>query len=542
MSFLFILLGSRDWHLSSIGDHSSSSHGYGGGWRLPDKLRIVKPLEGSLTLHHWQRLAKPHLGNILEERSGVATKGNVRRHKLEEVESDLGLSDFEEDCGDESLEPVRSWIKPDATRTNMTFTDCTVMHPDDLNLAQTKLTSSYEGLQLSSGFYDDMSRSVSRMSSRCTSQMSSRRGSVSESGYCRRPGALTFSSNIGLARVLNERHIGGHMTGSTTSLNTTVNSLTPSIISTPTGVRSFTPTGTPLNSPMHTPPGTPPEMINDQNAGAGLVQSFFSSVKAALYGEQQKEAKTQRIKRKKSMRKTKTFGILQKVEEVGVENLIGASPVPSSSSRESSVSRTSSSDDSSPAPDSKYRMPHTLSDFDLRFMHNAYGSTAHGLDQSVDELEDISPGSLTMPSLKEYSQQDPTVGQLSAPTFSMYGRPSLSPGDFGRVPSPGFDSLEPTGGAVSGRYLGASAVVGGRGPGRVISSPGEKRPAQLLGAMGVPGQPGTGALMTRPDLGSVPVTSGAGGFGPRSPMDEQQQAGFIGNIASMFFGRKGGLL
>ena len=42
--------------------------------RLPDKLRIVKPLEGSLTLHHWTRLATPHLGGVLEERLGVAIK------------------------------------------------------------------------------------------------------------------------------------------------------------------------------------------------------------------------------------------------------------------------------------------------------------------------------------------------------------------------------------------------------------------------------------------------------------------------------------
>ena len=44
--------------------------------RLPDKLRIVKPIEGSLTLHNWSRLATPHLGGVLEERCGVAIKGN----------------------------------------------------------------------------------------------------------------------------------------------------------------------------------------------------------------------------------------------------------------------------------------------------------------------------------------------------------------------------------------------------------------------------------------------------------------------------------
>ncbi|KAB5584393.1 hypothetical protein PHYPO_G00107030 [Pangasianodon hypophthalmus] len=42
---------------------------------LPEKLQIVKPMEGSLTLHHWQQLAKPHLASILDLHPGVITKG-----------------------------------------------------------------------------------------------------------------------------------------------------------------------------------------------------------------------------------------------------------------------------------------------------------------------------------------------------------------------------------------------------------------------------------------------------------------------------------
>ncbi|XP_030638212.1 trafficking kinesin-binding protein 2 isoform X2 [Chanos chanos] len=42
---------------------------------LPEKLQIVKPMEGSLTLHHWQQLAKPHLATILDPHPGVVTKG-----------------------------------------------------------------------------------------------------------------------------------------------------------------------------------------------------------------------------------------------------------------------------------------------------------------------------------------------------------------------------------------------------------------------------------------------------------------------------------
>ena len=33
-------------------------------WRLPEKLQIVKPMEGSQTLHHWSQLATPTLGKI----------------------------------------------------------------------------------------------------------------------------------------------------------------------------------------------------------------------------------------------------------------------------------------------------------------------------------------------------------------------------------------------------------------------------------------------------------------------------------------------
>ncbi|NXC41423.1 TRAK1 protein, partial [Penelope pileata] len=62
---------------------------------LPDKLQIVKPLEGSVTLHHWQQLARPHLGGILVPRPGVLTKDfRPLDTDLEEVYS---LTDLEED-------------------------------------------------------------------------------------------------------------------------------------------------------------------------------------------------------------------------------------------------------------------------------------------------------------------------------------------------------------------------------------------------------------------------------------------------------------
>eukprot|EP00064_Thunnus_orientalis_P014094 superscaffoldBa00002403_g14135 len=62
---------------------------------LPDKLQIVKPLEGSATLHHWQQLAQPHLGVILDARPGVVSKG-YRPLELE-LEQVYPWGGFEED-------------------------------------------------------------------------------------------------------------------------------------------------------------------------------------------------------------------------------------------------------------------------------------------------------------------------------------------------------------------------------------------------------------------------------------------------------------
>lgn len=60
---------------------------------LPEKLQIVKPMEGSLTLHHWQQLAKPHLATILDPHPGIVTKGfrplpQDKAYQLTDLEED----------------------------------------------------------------------------------------------------------------------------------------------------------------------------------------------------------------------------------------------------------------------------------------------------------------------------------------------------------------------------------------------------------------------------------------------------------------------
>ncbi|XP_008430298.1 trafficking kinesin-binding protein 1 isoform X2 [Poecilia reticulata] len=64
---------------------------------LPEKLQIVKPLEGSATLHAWQQLAQPHMGALLDHRPGVVTKGFCTLEQDREQEDSWQLDQPEED-------------------------------------------------------------------------------------------------------------------------------------------------------------------------------------------------------------------------------------------------------------------------------------------------------------------------------------------------------------------------------------------------------------------------------------------------------------
>ncbi|KAM9353747.1 trafficking kinesin-binding protein 1 [Symphorus nematophorus] len=66
---------------------------------LPEKLQIVKPLEGSATLHAWQQLAQPHMGALLDHRPGVVTKGfrTLAHEQEQEQEEGWQLDQPEED-------------------------------------------------------------------------------------------------------------------------------------------------------------------------------------------------------------------------------------------------------------------------------------------------------------------------------------------------------------------------------------------------------------------------------------------------------------
>lgn len=81
---------------------TGSSSGFSGAtWRLPEKLQIVKPMEGSLTLHQWSQLARPNLGSSLDERPCVIARG---QSASSEAPTRYTLDDLEEDDFEVKLE------------------------------------------------------------------------------------------------------------------------------------------------------------------------------------------------------------------------------------------------------------------------------------------------------------------------------------------------------------------------------------------------------------------------------------------------------
>ncbi|KAF7664685.1 hypothetical protein LDENG_00168480 [Lucifuga dentata] len=226
------------------------------GPHLPDKLQIVKPLEGSATLHHWQQLAQPHLGVILDARPGVVPKG-YRPLELE-LEQVYPWGGFEEDepgeqyfqnlptssasnspavpstsssTGDPNPgQPSPSLAPPsppspsphlsntDAlaayypgkcmahTSSTYTFTTCRILHPTD---EQTRVTPSLNTGPTSSSCVMTSTLLATPAGTPCTPRRLSLRPSESSTNL--RDATRTTSTSLGLVRLLQERGISAAM-------------------------------------------------------------------------------------------------------------------------------------------------------------------------------------------------------------------------------------------------------------------------------------------------------------------------------------------
>lgn len=122
--------------IMSTGSSGGLSYSFNHPWRK--KLELVMPMEGSQTLHHWNRLATPTLSGLLEERPGVTIRGG---RGLDELGLHLySLSDVEEDEADHPGKQYETF------GSIYTYTNTCVMHPDD----GMSVTSSLPQSQMSS--------------------------------------------------------------------------------------------------------------------------------------------------------------------------------------------------------------------------------------------------------------------------------------------------------------------------------------------------------------------------------------------------------
>uniref|UniRef100_A0A3B4WQH6 Trafficking kinesin protein 2 n=1 Tax=Seriola lalandi dorsalis TaxID=1841481 RepID=A0A3B4WQH6_SERLL len=257
---------------------------------LPEKLQIVKPME-SLTLHHWQQLAKPHLATILDPHPGVVTKG-FRPLAQDAV---YHLSDMEEDEEDEELRgagvlekgaaergkeeeekeedeeeeeggitfKVRYTSTPEerqnpgkcqsSTFSTYTFTTCRILHPSDV----TQVTPSQSSL---------MANTPSSMRTGPSTPVTPCRLSLGDSFPPRRPPAPTSS----LAKLVLERGISAQVSTDTPPSSPKPTPRQP--------LYRFLPS-TPPNSPTHSPCPSPVPMEPRQHP----ADNFLASRPAELF-------------------------------------------------------------------------------------------------------------------------------------------------------------------------------------------------------------------------------------------------------------------
>uniref|UniRef100_A0A8B9DTX9 Trafficking kinesin protein 1 n=1 Tax=Anser cygnoides TaxID=8845 RepID=A0A8B9DTX9_ANSCY len=315
--------------IMSLGTHSRFSEftGYSGmsissRSYLPEKLQIVKPLEGSATLHHWQQLAQPHLGGILDPRPGVVTKGfRTLDLDLDEV---YCLNDFEEDeTGDISYKglttstPVQhietSVPHPgkcmSQTNSTFTFTTCRILHPSDeltrvtpsLNAAPTPACGSISNLK------------GTPVATPCTP----RRLSLAESFTNLRESTTTMSTSLGLVWLLKERGISAAVynpqSWDRASRGTLLNTYSPKMAIIPS---------TPPNSPMQTPSSSPPSF--EFKCTSPPYDNFLASKPASSILKEVRNKKNIRNSESQTDVSVSNLNLVDKVKRFGIAKVVSS--------------------------------------------------------------------------------------------------------------------------------------------------------------------------------------------------------------------------
>ncbi|XP_024904728.1 trafficking kinesin-binding protein 1 isoform X2 [Pteropus alecto] len=320
---------------------------------LPEKLQIVKPLEGSATLHHWQQLAQPHLGGILDPRPGVVTKGfRTLDVDLDEV---YCLNDFEEDdTGDHISLPSLATSTPvqhpetsgppstvrlrrrgriiaegqsvvskkpcpwrpeqavrahhpgkcmSQTNSTFTFTTCRILHPSD---ELTRVTPS-----LNSAPTPACGSSSHLKSTPAATPCTPRRLSLAESFTNTRESTTTMSTSLGLVWLLKERGISAAVydpqSWNRAGGGSLLHSYTPRMAVIPS---------TPPNSPMQTPTSSPPSF--EFKCTSPPYDNFLASKPASSILREVREKKGVRSSESQTDVSVSNLNLVDKVRRFGV--------------------------------------------------------------------------------------------------------------------------------------------------------------------------------------------------------------------------------
>ncbi|KAM4687682.1 trafficking kinesin-binding protein 1 isoform 3-T3 [Discoglossus pictus] len=315
--------------IMSLGTHSRLSEltgisgmSFGSRSYLPEKLQIVKPLEGSATLHHWQQLAQPHLGGILDPRPGVVTKG-FRTLDLDQ-EDVYCFADFEEDeTGDipyKSLTTSTPVHHSEAsvhhpgkcmsqTNSTFTFTTCRILHPSD---ELTRVTPSLNTTPaLSCGSFNILKSTPA--STPCTP----RRLSLAESFTNLRESTTTMSTSLGLVRLLKEQGISAAMYNPLSWDRAGMDSIISHSLPKMTIIPS-----TPPNSPMQTPSSSPPSI--DFKCTSPPYDNFLASKPASSILKEVREKKNIRSSECQTDVSVSNLNLVDKVKKFGIAKVSGA--------------------------------------------------------------------------------------------------------------------------------------------------------------------------------------------------------------------------
>ncbi|XP_066440604.1 trafficking kinesin-binding protein 1 isoform X4 [Eleutherodactylus coqui] len=287
---------SRLSEFTGISGMSFSSRSY-----LPEKLQIVKPLEGSATLHHWQQLAQPHLGGILDPRPGVVTKG-FRTLDLDQDDV-YCFTDFEED---ETVHHPGKCLSQ--TNSTFTFTTCRILHPSD---ELTRVTPSLNSAPTPASVIFSNLKSTPA-STPCTP----RRLSLAESFTNLRESTTTMSTSLGLVRLLKEQGISAAVynpqswdrAGKASIMNQSL----PKMAIIPS---------TPPNSPMQTPSSSPPSL--DFKCTSPPYDNFLASKPASSILKEVREKKNIRSSECQTDVSVSNLNLVDKVKKFGIAKVSG---------------------------------------------------------------------------------------------------------------------------------------------------------------------------------------------------------------------------